>query len=224
MIRRMTSMRPRHAGRGLRGHASHGRGGMSLLELMLALAVTAMVATAISGMLHAMTTGVVTRRDSRGVMVRATTAQTRLAAYISPARCVLDSSNGDAVVWFDDSRQSDTVHASEIRWIIFDDASDGIDVWFVNFPDTWTETEQTLADLEFAKNSDWSIVLAAFTAAGQIGSMRLVDGLSDASIILDAVDPHDTRVVSYDLDFTVDGGSQRVRMAAEVVLHHVPVR
>jgi hypothetical protein len=190
---------------------------------MLALAVTAMVATAISGMLHAMTTGVVTRRDSRGVMVRATTAQTRLAAYVSPARCVLDADGGDVVLWFDDSRESDTVHATELRWVLYDDATDGLDVWFVDFPDGWTETQQALADTEYASSADWAAVLSAFDAAGHVNSMRLVDGLSDAAVTLDAADAVDTRVVNYDLDFTVDGGSQRVRMASEIVLHRTPV-
>jgi prepilin-type N-terminal cleavage/methylation domain-containing protein len=200
------------------------RRGMTLLELMLALSITAMVSTAIAGMLNAMTTGVVTRRDSRGVMVRATTAQTRLGAYITPARSVLASNGGNVVLWYEDSRESDTVHASEVRWIRFDAATQGIDVLYVAFPDAWTDIACDLADKEHAANSNWDAVLAGYQAMNLVASMRVVDGLSDAAVTLNDVDALEARVVSHDLDFAVQGGSQRVRMASAVMFHQQPAR
>src|SRR5882672_11104906 len=96
------------------------RAGMTLIELVLALSVTAMVATAITAMLNAMSTGVVNKRDSRSLMVRAHAAETRFSAYIAPARCVLAADDDSVVVWFDDARESETVHATEVRWLVYD--------------------------------------------------------------------------------------------------------
>ena len=47
--------------------------------------------------------------DLRSVLVRSGTAQSRLSAYIAPARCILDADENQLVLWFDDTRQSDTV-------------------------------------------------------------------------------------------------------------------
>ena len=52
--------------------------GLSLLELILALSVTASVALAITGMMGAVSTGVEGRRDTRSVLVLANAAASRL--------------------------------------------------------------------------------------------------------------------------------------------------
>ena len=57
--------------------------GLTSIELMIALTITALIAAAIAGMLTAVSDGVYTRGDARSVMVRANAAQTRLSAYIA---------------------------------------------------------------------------------------------------------------------------------------------
>ena len=57
---------------------------------MLALTITTMIAGAIAAMMATVSAGVTTRRDSRGIMVRAHAAVSRLSAYVVPARCALD--------------------------------------------------------------------------------------------------------------------------------------
>ncbi len=111
------------------------RRGLTLIELMLALAITAMVAAAISGMLTAISTGEHLRRDNRSFIMRAHAAKTRLGAYVAKSRCVLDANGGDTVLWLEDSRGSGTVHASEIRWLIFNSVDGTLDVHFVDLPD-----------------------------------------------------------------------------------------
>ena len=199
------------------------RRGLSLLELLLALSITAMVATAVSAMMSAVITGVSTRRDSRSLMVRANAAQTRLAAYITPSRAVLDSDGSTLVLWLEDARDGGTVHATEVRWLKHDASKGTIDVCFVDFPDAWQQTAKDLADRQYVRDADWMAVLNSYNSNGWVSSLTLVDGLERLTVRLDAAEPLDSRHVDYELDFTTSGGSLPTHVSATVRLHRPPV-
>jgi hypothetical protein len=198
------------------------RRAMSLLELMLALVVTAMVAGAISGMMHAVTTGVVTRRDSRSTMVGANTAAARLGAYIAPARCLLDVDGPDVVVWLNDARESGTVHATEIRWLLFDTDAGTIDVHFVDFPDGWSRSARDLEDQEYSSGTNWSTVLSSYQGKNWTSSITLVDGLDAVGVIRDETDPIDARHLMYELSFETSDGTMDIDVAATIRMHQPP--
>ena len=199
------------------------RRALTLLELMLALSITAMVATAISGMMSAVITGVSTRRDNRSLMIRANAAQTRLAAYIAPSRSVLDATDSDLVLWLEDARESGTVHATEIRWLKFDAIEGTIDVYFVDFPDSWQQTAKDLADRQYAADANWKMVLDAYQSNGWISTLCLVDGLEGVTVRTDADNALDSRHVGYELNFWTSNGSLSTQVSATVRLHRPPV-
>jgi prepilin-type N-terminal cleavage/methylation domain-containing protein len=196
--------------------------GLTLLELMLALVITALVAGAISGMMHAVTTGVVTRRDNRSTMVGANAAAMRLSGYIAPARCILDLDGRDLVIWLNDARSGGTVHATEVRWLLFDADAGTIDVYFVDFPDGWSQAACDLADNEYRMDANWATVLSSYQSKGWITSMSLVDELDDMAITLDQVQPLDARHVNFDLSFQTSEAAVDVLVAATIRLHQPP--
>ena len=199
------------------------RRGLSLLELILALSITAMVATAVSGMMSAVVTGVSSRRDSRSLMIRANAAQTRLAAYITPSRAVLDATESDLVLWLEDSRDGGTVHATEIRWILHDASKGTIDVCFVDFPDSWQQTAKDLADRQYNRDADWTAVLEQYLSNGWVSNLPLVDGLDRVTVRIDADQPLDSRHVEYHLEFSTSSGMLPTHVSATVGLHRPPV-
>ena len=199
------------------------RRALTLLELMLALSITAMVATAISGMMSAVITGVSTRRDNRSLMIRANAAQARLAAYIAPSRSLLDATGSDLVLWLEDARESGTVHATEIRWLKFDATEGTIDVYFVDFPDSWQQTAKDLADRQYGANANWKMALDFYQGNGWISTLRLVDGLERVTVRTDADDALDSRHVEYELEFWTTAGSISIQVSATVRLHRPPV-
>ena len=199
------------------------RRGLSLLEMLLALSITSLIAVGISSMISAVTSGVGTRRDIRTTMVRANAAQTRLAAYIVPCRSLLANNGSDLVLWLNDSRESDSVHATEIRWLLFDAEQGAIDVHFVDFPDAWTQTAKDLADTEYSANANWDAVLTQYQTSGWITTVRLVDGLNSAAITTDAAVPMGSRHVTFDLGFGTDDASVPIRVSATTRLHQPPV-
>ncbi len=198
------------------------RRAMTSLELMLSLAITAVVALAITGMLGAVTQGVVTRRDARSIMVRAFAAQSRLAAYIAPSRSLLAANGTQVVVWLDDSRESDTVHASEVRWLRYNAAEGAIDVYFVEFPAGWTELQKDLADLEYPLGENWSTVFSYYQANGWLLDIRLVDGLVSNAVTIDQATAIDSRNVQFNLGFDTGASPLVQPVSATIALHRPP--
>ena len=197
--------------------------GLTLLELLLAMAITALVAAACAAMLGAVTSGVSTRRDSRALMVRTNTAQTRLAGYVTPCRSLLAADGSGVVLWLDDARESDSVNASEIRWLIYDSATGTLDVLFVQFPAGWSELERQLADQQYPPTADWNTVRAEYDGNGWLTRATLLDGLDSFSAGTDQPIALDSRHVTFALDFRVDETTAAVRLFETIRLHQPPL-
>jgi hypothetical protein len=196
---------------------------MTLMELMLALSISVLVGGAIAGMMDALTSGVLTHRDMRESMVRASTAQVRLKSYIETSSCVLDTDGTQMVLWRSDRRVSGTVHATELRWIIFDADKGELQVDFVAFPDGWTDTVKSLADDEYElATADWDAVRSAYDAAGHLETLTLADGLDDVSVILDDATATTARQVAYDMSITTESGSVDVQLSCAIRAHEAP--
>lgn len=193
-----------------------------MLEFMLALAITALVAAAISGMMSAISTGERMRRDNRGFVVRSHAAKTRLSAYIAKSRCVLDVTSSGAVLWLDDRRGSGTVHASEIRWLVFDRTNGTLDVYFVDFPDEWKSVAVALEDTEYASDADWSAVWSSFQSNSLLSKLSLVDGLNAVSVSTDEADPLDSRQVVFNLGFEAQSGQAITQSVRVTIFNHLP--
>ena len=200
------------------------RRGLTTVELILALAITGLVGAAMSGMMHAVAVGVSDRGDTRSIMVRTATAQARLNAYLAPSRCVLSQSGANLVIWLEDSRKTETVHASELRWIRFDADAGTVSVEFVKLPDAWTVTARELEDAECSMNSDWEAVRTKYQTGGHLKSLRLLDQVQAMSVALDQADPIDSRRVSVSIDFETSTGVEPALVESILRLHQAPMR
>lgn len=181
--------------------SSRRRRGLTLLELMLALVVTVMIAGAIASMLAAVRTGVVERRDARDALVAGHAAASRLGAYLAPSRCLLAAGEDELVLWLHDDRADGNVHASEIRWLAWDARTASIVVQWVDFPDEWTQSRIDLADRRYAADADWTAVRRWWADRGLLATLPLVDGLSSASFAIGEETATNARLVVCDLAF-----------------------
>ena len=198
------------------------RRGLTLLEFVLALAITAMVGAAVSAMLASVASGQRLRRDNHAYVIRTHVATSRLAAYVGPARCFLEAGGGDLVVWINDSRESGTVHATEIRWLIFNPLEGTIDVHYVDLPDEWTEVTMGLEDLEYPLGTDWSSVLSSYQTKGLVSKLTLLDGLATVNVSIDQAAALDSRQVIYDLEFQTEGEALPQTISATIFIHRPP--
>lgn len=187
------------------------------------MAITAMVGLAITGMLTAVTMGERSRRDNRSFVIRTHALKSRLAAYVGPSRCFLQTDGTNLVLWLDDARQGGTVHASEVRWIVFDAATGSLDVHYVSFPGDWTEVATALEDVEYPYDTDWFSVYATYDAKGLMAGYTLLDGLASVAVTTDGADPVSSRQVVYHLGFvTTTGDDQPVTLSATIFRHLPP--
>ena len=198
--------------------------GLTLLELLMAMIISAMVAGAIAGMLGAVSSGVGTRKDNREIMVLAHGAQCRLSAYVNTARCVLGNDGVNLTLWQDDSRESGTVHASEIRWLRFDALAGAVTVQYVSFPTTWTEVAKELADNEYPANADWETVRAYYSGKNLLASRTLIDHISSVAIQSDQKVASNARHIAMDLTFQNAQTSIVVEASGTIQEHQVPVK
>jgi type II secretory pathway pseudopilin PulG len=198
------------------------RRGLTLLELLLSTAITVLVGAAIVAMLGAVNSGVGTRHDMRTVMARAAAARTRVDAYLAASRCVLALSGSNLTIWLDDNRKSDTVHATEIRWLKFDSGTGTLKVYYVEFPSGWTQTAMNLEDMEYPANTDWGQVLKYYQTKNEIVTMSLVDGVSSLSINADQNNPKNVQHLSVEFGFTTDGAPMVVSVPTTIIAHQTP--
>lgn len=198
--------------------------GFTLLETLLAISITAMVGAGIATMMTVLGSDASMQYDLRSVLVRSSTAQSRLSAYIAPARCVLEAEEDRLVLWFDDARDSDSVHASELRWIRLDSEDDRISVEFVSFPDDWSQSAIAIADTEHGAFSDWMAVHRDFEARGLLMSAPLAEDISTLRFSTDAADVQDARVVDTSMSMRTSTEPVEISLTESIRMHHPPAR
>lgn len=90
---------------------------MTLVELLLALAITALIGAAVAGMLHAAAMGTNDSADGRRIVVQFKRLDARVGAALRSARLALESGASYVILWERDADASGLPNLSEIRLI-----------------------------------------------------------------------------------------------------------
>lgn len=200
------------------------RRGMTLIETFLAISITAMVGGAITTMMAAVTDEVTASQDTRSGLIRAGMAQSRLSSYIARSHCALEVSDTTITLWLEDSRDSGSVHASEVRWIRLDPVTGLLEAHFVCFPDHWSESARLLADTEYqnVESVDWTNVLVSFENKGLTCNLPLVEGVVDLEINGNSDDSLDITLVETTLKIKVVNDTRHTCTAESIRVHRRP--
>lgn len=198
--------------------------GLTLLELLLAVAITAMIGMAMSTAMTATARGMVSAGDARSALQRAHVAYTRLRAYTSAARALLqcDPSRGFAL-WLDDSNPGGRVNLSELRCFWYDSAAGTITTERLNLPESWSDDIRERYDRALDPSADFLAALAAERAAGYTVQEPMVDGLAGWMLEYDGPDPQvDDRFRLTLRVLTTDNTDGPVLMTFGLINHTVP--
>jgi prepilin-type N-terminal cleavage/methylation domain-containing protein len=199
------------------------RRGLSLIEMLLAISITSVIGAAIASMMAAATTSLTSKSDGRQSAIRLATTQVRLGAYIAPSLCILDKGNSTLTLWTEDSRESDTVHASEIRWIRFDSEEKTLNVQFVDFPEEWSETMIDAADVECNSLTNYEALFNGLQSDNLITSIALVDAMETCVFWINTTEPIESTRVCIRFSFTSSFGETNDAMIDESIrMHHSP--
>ncbi len=153
-------------------HAPRRARGLTLVELLLALSLTALAGLGTASMLAMIGQSTQADREGRSVVMRAHAIHSRVRAYLEPALCVLqnDPQRGGLAVWLMDQPGPGMVNLSEIRVLWFDAAAKTLTVERVAFPDAWPQSAKDLADVTVPAASDFLSVMLAQRALGYTSS------------------------------------------------------
>lgn len=176
----------------------------TIVELLLALLITALVSGGVAGMLMAVSYGTSSRRDLRSAVVQRRVLDSRIGSSIRHSRAILESGVDYFVLWIGDTNPNGTADApdlSEIRLIERDAVADNLNKY--EFPDTWTQVQIDAADVAYSLTGNPAgFFLAATAAAKTAGSFvpeLWATGVTSATYVLDGATPDVTTLVSYRL-------------------------
>lgn len=198
------------------------RRGLTLVELLIALMITAMMGLAIGSMMTMV--GSASGRDSaeRTALLRAHAGQVRLRAYMDNALSILqhDEDSQATAIWLYDKLVADSVNLREVRLITVADGL--VTVEWVAFPENWSQAMQDSADVVLPGDSDFFAAMAAQRALGQTRTTTLLNHVQDASWALSAASPQDAERARLTLTLDAEGSPVQALYAFGLKDHTIP--
>jgi hypothetical protein len=117
------------------------------------------------------------------------------------------------------------VHATELRWLVFDSPNKSIVVYYVDFPDDWNDVQRALEDTEYPAGQDWSAVLSSYMSSGYVSNMTLVDGVDTMVITTDQAAAVDSTSINFDIGFFMEAAGETLNrdISVKILRHKVPI-
>ena len=196
-----TSCRPRPVGR------THS--GMTLIELMLAMAATGIVGIGIASMLQAVSYGTSSSQDIRELVVKANVVDGRLAAAIRESQAVLADDDDLLVLWTYDGDGDGLPALHELRRIAYDAAADQLVVF---------TADEDHAVAIYALDDDFAAITEDLIDDDELTRETWADGITALQFTLDEADASDARLVSYRI--TLGAGTLEHVVASAVALRN----
>ena len=199
----------------------HGRG-FTLVELVVAVIVTAVVAASVVTTMSAVRIGLEGQDESARATARIARAQARAADHLFRARMILAQEGTFCALWvpseeFDASptnaAEYDAIHREELRFWSFDAAAGAVVV---------ERTADRGDRTQMALSADWRSIRDSLAAQGALERSVVIDGVSGASFRASGFDPCSDRRMSLMVELVDEpaDGAYEVGGALEVLLEH----
>ena len=181
--------------------------GFTMLELVLSLAITVLVAAGVAAMLGGIATGIALGSDTRTGLLATAATHGRLTEDLAGIASVLQRSpDGRAtVLWNGDLVPGGRVEPSELRWLEFDPVRGELLRFEIRFPEDWTPLERAEHDRPIAGENELDEAFKHAEDAGILDRDVLVDGLIDTVIGSAGLNP-EIRELRVDLTFDLATG------------------
>jgi len=201
------------------------RAGLTLLELLLAVAITAVVGLAMATAMTATARGMTTAGDARSAVQRAHVAYVRLRSYTAQALALLqsDPSRGFAI-WLNDDVPANSVNLSELRCFWFDPEAGTLTVERLSLPESWTEEMVEEHDVRLDADSDFLSAMLDQRSQGYTTQDVLTEGLDDLSLTFDGDDPTLSRRFRVALTIAATDATENPVLMTFGLVNHQPPR
>ncbi len=196
--------------------------GFTLVELVVAVVVTAVVAASVVTTMSAVRIGLEGQDESARATARIARAQARAADHLFRARMILAQEGAFCALWvpseeFDASptnaAEYDAIHREELRFWSFDAAAGAVVV---------ERTADRGDRTQVALSADWQSIRDSLAAQGALERSVVIDGVSGSSFRASGFDPCSDRRMSLmvELEDEPADGAYEVGGALAVLLEH----
>lgn len=182
------------------GPAGHRRrAGMTFAELVLALAITCLIGSAIAGMMTSISTAASDSGLTRDALVGNAALSARYGSAIRGAKTVLAKGNQYLVLWVSKSGQSDQPQLSDLQLVEWDSAQQTLTSY--KAPADLSLADNTQYDL---MTTDFHAVLSALKGTTKFPGRLWATGVTGWTCWLNNADPRMARYASYRATLTQD--------------------
>ncbi len=184
----------------------------TLIEILIASVVTAIVGLAVYGTIAAVQTGLSMQDTVAQETARIARAQARLADHLYRARSILGMTTTVTCLWlpsepFDgtptNATEYDTINADELRWYLIDTANRTISVQRLT-----NRANRTI----YPSATDWATLRSTLALAGQLETSTVLTGVAGGQFRFTSFNMCTTRRVVLDLQFDDDHGGYGVEL------------
>jgi hypothetical protein len=190
---------------------------MTLVELLLGLAITALIGLGIMTVLFAVTRGTATQNDARGLVVKEKVVGGRVGAALRGSKMVLASGTDYVILWSADMRDPGPPSLSQLRRLERD-SSGRLWSYAASFPADWTQDQIDAADTEYPFDSDFNAVTTALKTQ-MFGTQSAFPGalwgtaISAFSVTPNKANPQAATMMSYRVTILPGSGSTQSDVA-----------
>lgn len=167
--------------------------GVTLVELSLALGVTATIGLALAAMFFATLHSTRANRNTRTLLVARALIDERFGAAVRAARMVLDAGPDCVILWGDDAQANEAPDLSEIQRIEHDSSTNTLCSY--RAPDNLPPAD----DVSYTLGTDFVAATEALKGSPSFAQARWARDVTSVTISLDDPDPRLATVVTYEI-------------------------
>lgn len=197
------------------------RRGLTFIELLIGLSITAFTCAILAVLINATAMGTSAQNDGRRALVRLQTLKSILEDEFGNARRILAAGNNYVVYWTGDRNDGVTpingaVNFSELRLLEIDPAGN-LTIYCTRWPDGMSTAAKSAADTAFAANSDWYTAVAAYKGTSNFSANTIATGATAMAVSLDNASPLAARYVHLRITLSDNGTTRQLALGVTLV-------
>lgn len=181
-------MRPSHA---------KSRRGLTLVELLLAITITAIISVAIASMMFAISSGTSSQTDMRSLLLRQRLSAARLTALVRSSGMVLATGSNYMVLWTNDADSNGMPNRAEIRYIELNTTTGELWSYKTQWPGSMTTDQILTANIGYDLTANFASVIPALKGQASFPGERWATGVSGWAVTVNDADVQAATLVSF---------------------------
>lgn len=185
-----------------RGDCRARRRAFTLVELLIALAITSVIGAATVSMLFATTRATEVQRDVRGSIIRQQSVYARLKDRVNTALAFLGADDDQVVLWLADDNEDGFVNLGELGLLEYDAANDQLLSYSIEWPGGWSQSQIDGANTQYSNSDNFITRAENAKATGYFPSSVWASDVTAMTFTLDPGAPLTARVLTVRTTFS----------------------